>query len=273
MTTVLDDIKNVHQMLSSPQSKICSLLPKYEMLVDYLEAKTVFQGLVPVEGSVTQTIARYHLDLSDLFAQFAVDMQSVKRLKPHTNTQIKLAKNLTSGMYNFYSDNFSIFRNLKRRTVEMLPEEMVKEVQLIVDTNAINCAYIYIKQLGLEALLLAGKHNFEDKVATFLADCESTCLQDLKSQIDGCREDWEQHKQDVEKLLKSNLKEHRLIIPSKRQTIQQGSVYVQTYLFDRCGLLVFKTLQQLQAKTLEKKFSASKAALENLSKQFKVNNP
>ncbi|XP_015756675.1 PREDICTED: uncharacterized protein LOC107336129 [Acropora digitifera] len=272
-TTLLDDIINVHQMLSSLKFKICSLLPEYEKLVDHLEAKTDFQGLVPVEGSVIQTIARYHLGLSDLFTQFAFDLQSVRRLKPQTNTQLKLAKNLTSALYNFYSDNFSIFRNLKRRTVEVLPEEMVEKVQLIVDTNAINCAYIYIKQLGLEALMLADKHKFEDEVATFLADCESTCLQDLKSQIDACHEDWEQHKQNIEKLLKSNLKEHRLIIPSKGRTIQKGSGYVQTYLFDRCGHLIFKTLQQLQAKTLEKKFCASKAALQNLSKQFKVNNP
>lgn len=268
VTMVLDDIVNVHQTLNRLQVRICDLLPKYEILVDAVEAKTDLKGLVPVEGSATQTLARYHLDLSDLFTQFAVDMQSIRRLKPQTNTQIRLAKNLTSGMFNFYGDNFPIFRDCKRRTAEILPEETLEKIQCIVDRNAIRNAYIYIKQLGLEALLLAERYKFDDEIATFLANCESVCLQDLKSQIEACHEDWDQHKEDVKEILQLNLKKHRLIVPSKRLSYQNGAVYVRTFLFDRCGLLVLKTRLQLSNKATEKKFSASKIALQNLSKQL-----
>jgi len=268
VTSILDDIANIHQTLSKLQVKITDLLPKYETLVDAVEAKGDLKGLVPVEGSATQNIAKYHLDLSDLFTQFAVDMQSVKRLKPQTNTQIKLAKNLTSGMFNFYGNNFPVFRDCKRRTVEVFPQEILEKVQLIVDQNAINNSYIYIKQLGLEALLLADKHKFDNQIATLLADCEGVCLQDLKSQIEACQEDWNRHEKILHKILHENFTEHRMVIPSRRWSHAQGPVYVQGFLFDRCCLLVAKTLRQLSAKTTEKKFSASKEALQNLKEQL-----
>lgn len=268
MTSILDDIANIHQALNRLQVKITDILPKYETLVDAVEAKTDLKGLVPVQGSATQTLAKYHLDLSDLFTQFAIDMQSIKRLEPQTNTQIKLAKNLTSSMFSFYGDNFPVFRDCKRRITEILPQEILEKVQLIVDQNAINNAYIYIKQLGLEALLLADKHQFGNQIATFLADCENICLEDLKSQIEACKEDWGKHDKALHELLHVNLKEHRLVIPSRTWTRTHGAVYVQTFLFDRCSLLVTKTLRQLNAKTTEKKFSASKEALQNLSRQL-----
>lgn len=267
-TSVLDEIVNIYQTLNRLQLKICDFLRKYEILVDAVEAKTDLKGLFPVQGSATQSLARYHLDLSDLFTQFAVDMQSIRRLKPQTNTQIKLAKNLTSAMFNVYGDNFAVFRDCKRRTVEILPQEVLEEVQLIVDQNAINSAYIYIKQLGLEALLLADKHNFDNDVATFLADCEGICLQELKSQIEACHEDWSQHEKTLQELLQINLTKHRLVVPSRRKTNAHGAEYVQTFLSERCGLIVIKTLRQLSAKTTEKTFTASKQALQNLSKQL-----
>lgn len=268
MTSILDDIANIHQTLIKIQIKINDTLPKYETLVDAVEAKTDLKGLIPVQQSATQTMAKYHLDLSDLFTQYAVDMQGIKRLKPQTNTQIKLAKNLASSMFNFYGDNFPLFRDCKRRVVEILPQEILEKVQVIVDQNAINNAYIYTKQLGLEALLLSDKHKFDNQIATLLADCENVCLEDLKSQIRESQEDWDHHEKTLQELLHINIKEHRLVVPSRKSTHAQGAVYVQDFLFDRCCLLLAKTLFQLSAKTTEKKFSASKEALQNLSIQL-----
>ena len=268
MTSILDDIANIHQTLIKIQIKINDMLPKYETLVDAVEAKTDLKGLIPVQQSATQTMAKYQLDLSDLFTQFAVDMQGIKRLKPQTNTQIKLVKNLASGMFNFYGDNFPLFRDCKRRVVEILPQEILEKVQVIVDQNAINNAYIYTKQLGLEALLLADKHKFDNQIATLLANCENVCLEDLKSQIRESQEDWDQHEKILQELLHINIKERRLVVPSRKSTQAQGAVYVQAFLIDRCCLLLAKTLFQLSAKTTEKKFSASKEALQNLSIQL-----
>jgi len=266
--SVLDDIANIHTTLKRLQEKISDLLPKYETLVDAVEAKGDLKELVPAESSATETLAKYHVDLSDLFTQFAIDMQSVRRLKPQTNTQIKLAKNLTSSMFNFYGDNFPVFRECKKRLVEILPQEILEKVQVIVDQNAINNSYIYIKQLGLEALLLAEKHKFDNQIAVFLADCENVCLNDLRSQIEACGEDWVRHQEVLNEMLHINVKKHRLIVPSRRWTQAQGAVYVQAYLFDRCNLLVAKTFRQLSAKTTEKKFSSSKQALQKLREEL-----
>ena len=264
VTSILDDIANIHRILSELQLKITDLLPKYEALVNAVEAKTDLQKLVPPQLSATQTMAKYHLELSDLFTQFAIDMQGIKRLKPQTNTQLKLAKSFTSGMFNFYNDNFPVFRDCKRRLVEILPQEILERVQLIVDQNAINNSYIYIKQLGLEALLLADKHKFDNQIATLLADCENVCLEDLKSQIEACQEDWDRHEKALHELLHINVQKHRLVIPSRRWS----AINVQAFLFDRCCLIVTKTIFQLSAKTTEKTFSASKEALQQLSKQL-----
>ncbi|KAL9963495.1 hypothetical protein ACROYT_G027006 [Oculina patagonica] len=266
--SILDDIADIHTTLRRLQVKISDLLPKYETLVDAVEAKGDLKGLVPAESSATQTLAKYHVDLSDLFTQFAIDMQGIRRLKPQTNTQIKLAKNLTSSMFNFYGDNFPVFRECKKRVFEILPQEVLEKVQVIVDQNAINNSYIYIKQLGLEALLLADKHKFDNQIAVFLADCENVCLNDLRTQIEACHEDWDRHQEVLREILQINVKKHRLILPSRRWTLAHGANYVQCFLFDRSSLLVAKTLRQLNAKTTEKKFSASKQALQKLSEQL-----
>ena len=268
MGSILDDIVKTNSTLTRLQGKISDVLPKYGLLVDAVEAKSDLKGLVPVESSPTQTLAKYHLDLSDLFTQFAVDMQGLRRLKPQTNTQLKLAKNVTSSMINFYCDSIPVFRESKKRLFEILPEEMLEKVQVIVDQNAINSSYIYVRQLGLEALLLSDKHQFDNQVAVFLADCENVCLEDLRRQIEACREDWDQHQKLLRELLRSNVKEHRLIIPSKRLAVARGASYVEEYLFERCLLIVAKTIHQLNTKTTEKKFSSSKKALQNLNEQL-----
>ena len=266
--SVLDDIAKIHATLMGLQGKISDGLPKYELLVDAVEAKSDLKGLVPAKSSATQTLAKYHVDLSDLFTQFAIDMQGIRRLKPQTNTQLKLAKNLTSSMFNFYGDNFPVFRESKKRLFEILPQEILEKVQVIVDQNAINNSYIYVKQLGLEALLLAGKHKFDDQIAVLLADCEDVCLEDLRKQIEACQEDWDRHQALLRELLRINVTKHRLIIPSKRLTEARGPSYVQGFLFERCSLLVAKTLRQLNAKTTQKKFSSSKQALKKLKEQL-----
>lgn len=157
---------------------------------------------------------------------------------------------------------------MQKRLVDILPQEILEKVQVIVDQNAINNSYIYIKQLGLEALLLAEKHKFDNQIAVFLADCENVCLSDLKTQIEACGEDWERHQEVLHEMFHINVRKHRLIVPSRRLTQAKGAVYVQSFLFDRCNLLVAKTFRQLTTKTTEKKFSSSKLALQKLRVQL-----
>lgn len=178
--SMLDSICTINHNIICLQGKVTDLLPKYENLVDAVEAKGDLRGLVPQGSSATQELARYHFELSDLFTQFAVDMQPLKRLKPKTNSQIKLAKNLTKAKFDFYNDNFYLYRDCKKRMSEILPPQVLEKMQETVDQQTINNAYIIVKQLGLESLLLAQKYSFEADIAMMLSTCEDICQQDLK---------------------------------------------------------------------------------------------
>ena len=259
----LDTIASINAKLSALQGKVDALLPTYESLVDAVEAKTNLEGLVPAGSSATQALAKYHLDLSDMFTQFAVDMQGLKRLRPKTNAQIKLTKNVTRGKFNYYGDHFAVFRECKKRLAEVLPSEVMEKMQVIVNEHAINNAYIAVKQLGLEALLLADKYNFDNQIACLLAQCERVCLESLKKQIDESKSSWETHEQALSALLQEQLKRHRMVVPSRTLTKSRGASYVQGFLVERSELLLWQTIRQLCAKTTEKKFLNCKEALEN----------
>lgn len=265
--SLVDEMATINHSLVDIQGNILKVLPMYEQLVDAVEAKGDLKGLLPQGGSATQTLAKYHLDLSDHFTKFAVVMQSLKRLKPRTNTQVKLAKNLTSSKFCFYNDNFSVYRENKKRLEQILPCEVLEGVQKIVDDQAINSAYIVIKQLGLEALMLVSSEKVDDKIAAMLVNCEEVCKDELEKQLNtsGCELD--EHLKTVNQLLQIQLKKHRLVKPSRRMTKAHGVKYVEWFLLDRCHLLLSQIIRQLSGKTAEKKFKSSKNALENTKSQ------
>ena len=264
----LDMVASVNKKLTALQGKIDTLLPTYESLVDAVEAKADLKGLIPAGRSATEALAKYHLDLSDMFTQFAVDMQGLKRLKPKTNSQIKLAKNLIRSKFNYYHDNFCVFRECKKRLSEVLPCEVMKKMQVIVNEIAINNAYIAVKQLGLEALLLADKHNFDHQIARVLAQCEKVCLECLRKQIEESKGCWETHEQTLKELLQDQIKRHRMVVPSRTLTKARGASYVQTFLVERSDLLISQIIRQLCAKTPEKDFFHCKVVLMDTSTQI-----
>lgn len=261
--SLVDDMATINQSLVDIQGIILNVLPMYEQLVDAVEAKGDLKGLLPQGGSATQTLAKYHLDLSDHFTKFAVVMQSLKKLKPRTNTQVKLAKNLTSSKFCFYNDNFSVYRENKKRLEQILPYEVLEGVQKIVDDQAINSAYIVIKQLGLEALLLVSSDKVDEQIAAMLVNCEEICKDELQKQLKANDCEFDEHLQTVKELLQIRLKKHRLVKPSRRLTKAHGAKYVEFFLLDRCHLLLSQTMRQLNGKTAVKKFKSSKNALES----------
>lgn len=261
--SLVDDMATINQSLVDIQGIILNVLPMYEQLVDAVEAKGDLKGLLQQGGSATQTLAKYHLDLSDHFTKFAIVMQSLKKLKPRTNTQVKLAKNLTSSKFCFYNDNFSVYRENKKRLEQILPYEVLEGVQKIVDDQAINSAYIVIKQLGLEALLLVSSDKVDEQIAAMLVNCEEICKDELQKQLKANDCEFDEHLKTVKELLQIRLKKHRLVKPSRRLTKAHGVKYVEFFLLDRCHLLLSQTMRQLNGKTAVKKFKSSKNALES----------
>jgi len=265
---VIEQLADINEHLSAIQLKILTTLPKFEQLVDAVEAKGDLKGLVTPGQSATQMVAKYYLDLSDQFTKFAVVMQSLKKLKPKTNTQVKLAKNFTSSKFCFYNDNFPIYRQSKKRVEEVLPVDVLEGVQKIVDEQAINSAYIVIKQLCFEALLLDAAHKLGEKFPTIIASCENVCFNDLQKQLSKPDVEWEDHLSRVDELLQIQLKNHRLVKPSSRKTSVYGVKYVQWFLLDRTYLLLSQIIRQLGDKTADKKFKLTKSALKEAQEQI-----
>lgn len=264
----IDELADINELLTAIQQKILCTLPKFEQLVDAVEAKGNLKGLVTQGQSATQMVAKYHLDLSDLFTKFAVVMQRLKKLKPKTNTQVKLAKSFTSSKFVFYSDHFPIYRQCKRRVEEVLPIDVLEGVQKIVDEQAINSAYIVIKQLCYEALLLDSAHKIDGKIPTIIASCEKYSFGDLQKQLNKSDLEWEEHLSNVDELLQIQLKKHRLVKPSSRRTSAYGVKYVQWFLLDRTSLLLSQTIRQLNDKTADRKFKLTKGALQEAQVQI-----
>lgn len=265
---VVEELADIHAHLSAVQLKILATLPKFEQLVDAVEAKGNLKGLVNPGQSATQMVAKYYLDLSDQFTKFAVVMQGLKKLKPKTNSQVKLAKNFTSSKFCFYNDHFPIYRQSKKRVEEVLPVDVLEGVQKIVDEQAINSAYIVIKQLCFEALHLDSSHKLGEQVPPIIASCEKVCFSDLQKQLDKPEGDWDDHLSRVDELLQIQLKKHRLVKPSSRKTSLYGVKYVQWFLLDRTYLLLSQIIRQLGDKTADKKFSQTKGALKEAQQQI-----
>ena len=140
-------------------------------------------------------------------------------------------------------------------------------MQKIVDDQAINSAYIVIKQLGYEALLLVSSDKVDDNIAAMLVKCEEICKDELQKQLQASDCEFDEHLQTVQQLLQIQLQKHRLVKPSRRLSKAHGSKYVEWFLLDRCHLLLSQIIRQLGGKTATKKFKASKNALETTKLQ------
>ncbi|CAH1239602.1 FGD4 [Branchiostoma lanceolatum] len=268
--------------------------------------------LVVEARSNMQMLAKAQADLSDHLTRLVVEVSSLKRLQPSTAAQLKLLKGLLRAKYEFYQENMFQFRDLRRRleamtptevrleamtptevrleamtptevrleamTPEvrleaMTPTEVLNEIQAIVDHQAINSAYISTKQLGLEALLLADKHQFPPRIAQVLASVEGVVMEELQISIQEHREDWEQHQLQVQEFVKRCLQgsSHRFVRPSRRLTKAHGTKYVSQFLTERSEIVVTQIYLQLCAKCVDKKFKKTKESLKAAQLQLVEN--
>ncbi|XP_078697510.1 uncharacterized protein LOC144925401 [Branchiostoma floridae x Branchiostoma belcheri] len=202
---IFSSIKQVYEKISATQSKIDTQLPRYQELIEGLEISAGSPKYLPQARSNMQMLAKAQADLSDHLTRLVVEVASLKRLHPSTAAQLKLLKGLLRAKYEFYQENMFQFRDLRRRLENMTPTEVLNEIQAIVDHQAINSAYISTKQLGLEALLLADKHEFSPRIAQVLAAVEGVVSEELQLSIRENREDWEQHQLQVRSTCQSAL--------------------------------------------------------------------
>ncbi|XP_066297329.1 uncharacterized protein [Branchiostoma lanceolatum] len=270
---IFSSIKQVYEKISATQSKVDTQLPKYQELIEGLEISAGSPKYLPQARSNMQMLAKAQADLSDHLTRLVVEVSSLKRLQPSTAAQLKLLKGLLRAKYEFYQENMFQFRDLRRRLEAMTPTEVLNEIQAIVDHQAINSAYISTKQLGLEALLLADKHQFPPRIAQVLATVEGVVMEELQISIQEHREDWEQHQLQVQEFVKRCLQgsSHRFVRPSRRLTKAHGTKYVSQFLTERSEIVVTQIYLQLCAKCVDKKFRKTKESLQAAQLQLVEN--
>ena len=264
--TVLKNVQKYHDQLTKLKVQINHVLSKYEELVNAIEHERDLTNILPKGESTTKVLAKYNSDTSDLFTQFAIDMQGFKKVRPKTACQLKLLSSIINAMYGFYSKYFYTFRDLQRTLDSTLGYRALESVQFIVDYQTINCTFLTLNQLGLECLELCQKYNIDSPVASFLALCEDVCKQDLQEAVKLSGENWEQHEENTRHFVKVRLKEKNLLISLKKK---KSADDIEKLMLQKCDLILLKVGLQLNAKSRVNKFKHTKGSLEATHEKIK----
>lgn len=263
---VLKNVQKYYDQLMKLKGNINEILTKYQELVNAIEHERDLTSIIPKGGSPTKLLAKYNSDTSDLFTQFAIDMQGFKKVKPKTASQLQLVSSIINAMYGYYSKHFYTFRDLQRSLETSLGYRTLESVQFIVDYQTINCTFLALKQLGLECLEMSQQHNIDSHVVSLLALCEEVCKHDLQEAVKSSGEDWSQHEENTRQFLKLQLKEKKMLIFSKKtnSTKNVGKLVLQ-----KCDLILLKVGRQLNAKARVNKFTRTKESLQTTHLQIK----
>ena len=256
---VCKNVEKYYLQLSSLKIKISDVLKKYQELVNAIESGKDLRDILSKGESTTKVLAKYNSDTSDLFTQFAIDIQGFKRVRPKTSCQLQLVSSIINAMHSYYSCQFFSFRDLQRTLDNTLGHRALESVQIIVDYQTINCTFLALRQLGLECLELCHKHGLDSSTASLLATCEETCKEDLQKAVQLSGENWEEHQANIREFLKLRLKEKKFIVLSKSRN---GTKYVEDVILRKCDLILIKVGRQLKAKARVNKFKQTKEALE-----------
>lgn len=263
---VLKNAQKYYDQLMKLKVNINDVLTKYQELVNGIEHQKDLTDILPKGESTTKVLAKYNSDTSDLFTQFAIDVQGFKKVKPKTACQLQLLSSIINAMYGYYSKQFYTFRDLQRTLENTLGYRTLESLQFIVDYQTINCTYLTLKQLGLECLELSQKHNIDSNVASLLALCEDVCKQDLQEAVKLSGENWEQHEENTRDFIKLTLKEKKLLIYI---TKTKSAQCIEKVMLQKCDLILLKVGRQLNAKARVNKFKRTKVSLETTHDKIK----
>ncbi|WAR21289.1 hypothetical protein MAR_015263 [Mya arenaria] len=118
-------------------------------------------------------------------------------------------------------------------------------------------AQVYVKQLTFEAIYLSDKHSLQGQPLQALLVVEEDTSRCLLRQ----GEDIDAHNADVSSIVRSQVKSHRLIRPSRTKMVTQGSHHVASILLSRLSTTLHQVSVQLDMKTINRSFPDSKTAV------------
>ncbi|XP_053407474.1 uncharacterized protein LOC123547224 [Mercenaria mercenaria] len=254
----------VNVTITKLQDKIHAQMTKYQDIVESLEDSSKSTG----DGSNTKVLAKAQDDLSDYFSTLVLKIPTLKKLQEgcETDTQRKLLRNYTKAKSDFYLDNINMFRTLRRKLGESAPPQVLEYIQKIVDKNAIVSAQIYIRQLVFESIHLGDKYKLKGLVPELLKPLDDAIEEEADTCLASQGEDLEQHQQYLMEIIKVQMKDHRVIRPSKRQLAAHGRTHAADILRTRVVEILEQVDVQLNLKSVNRSFQRTKAELETACK-------
>ncbi|XP_071949903.1 uncharacterized protein [Antedon mediterranea] len=259
----------IHENIDKVQSKIDDQLPKYKQLVDGLEITSASPRSLPTNRSNMQSLAKAQGDLMDHFNKFVMCVSCLKQLKPSSNIQVKLASSIMKCKFDFYHENMSSFRKLKKQLEDVAPPEILAGIQDIVDSKTIEIACLSITQVAYETLHLCLKYRLDETLASNIIQTSEVCKMELREHMKKRGENWEQCCQQMELFIKLQLKgngveKRQYLRPSRRLVGAHGVTYVTAFLSERVPYIAQQIHLQLSSRSIDRKFTKSKEALSTL---------
>ncbi|WAR21301.1 hypothetical protein MAR_015275, partial [Mya arenaria] len=121
---------------------------------------------------------------------------------------------------------------------------------------------VYVKQLTFEAIYLSDKHSLQGQpLQALLVKLYEVVEEDTSRCLLRQGEDIDAHNADVSSIVRSQVKSHRLIRPSRTKMVTQGTHHVASILLSRLSTTLHQVSVQLDMKTINRSFPDSKAAV------------
>lgn len=262
-------LSTISEQLRSYQMKINKDLLLYQEMVEGLmDGKGKFKEVSESGQNVVKVFAKLQIDVSDLFSRHAVLLYELKKVKMGSRKEMELLRNISAIHFNYYNSNMSTFKCFKENLNKTLPAIMLREVQDISDKYAINSICITTRRLGLELLYLCTKFSLDHKVPQKISELDDVCTDDLKSYIETLGEDWDEHYECLNLLVKERFNAQKLIAPSQSLIDRKDSVGLALHLKKKCMHVLLQVQEQMLSKSSETKFVISKATLRDVIKNL-----
>eukprot|EP00794_Sanderia_malayensis_P010909 gene10909-12068_t len=241
-----------------------NLIVYQEMVENMIGGKGELNKISGSGKSVVQTFAKLQVDITDLFNNFIQSIQELKQIKMITQKESLLLFNCLQVKVKYYNNNMSTFKFYKDILSKTMPLDALKQVQDYADLQAMNSTRITTKLLGIEVLNLVTEHSLDASLALKISSLDDVCLSELTALIKGLGEDWDEHNERLNLLVKEMFGAKRMLVPSVTQTRRRGSDYLDVFLMERSNEILRQTQRQMLARSSEKRFVKSKEALKSL---------
>lgn len=264
---VFTDIILLHTTVQKIRESVSRQLTEYQTIVESLEDNTSHKDRD--SKSNIKTLAKSQEDVADYLTQLVVKIQQLKKLKPESNSQAILFKNCLKSNCDFYMENHYQYREQTRKLSESAPPNVLEIIQRTVDKHAIVSTQLYIRQLVYESIHLTEKHKLEDGIPGILLPVDQTIEEEAKSTLLSNGDDWDQHTEMMKAMLGEQMKNHRLIKPSKRRLEKEGKQHITEVLKWRCSEVLQQVYVQINMKAANRSFQKSKNVLKDAGDRVK----